>query len=236
MKRVLAAAVIFLVAAAAAGGVLLFMNGVRERAEAGRVTVDVIVAAEDIPAAQELNPLIDDGVFRTKTIDIGDLVPGAITDVYQLRGQRTAYPIVADEQIVAARLAGPLQADGGVLGIPGGLQAASIALEPQRVIAGAVKQGDHVQVFGTFTPTQGAGAQTTRVVIEDALVLGVAKPEASGGVGATPGANITVTLAVSPEQASVLIFAQEQGHVWLTLLPPNQRGVDVPPVSLRALR
>jgi hypothetical protein len=33
----------------------------------------------------------------------------------------------------------------------------------------------------------------------------------------------------------VLIFAQEQGHVWLTLLPPNQAGVAVRPVSLKAL-
>jgi hypothetical protein len=40
---------------------------------------------------------------------------------------------------------------------------------------------------------------------------------------------------VTPEQASLLIFAQEQGHVWLTLLPPNQSGVEVPPASLKAL-
>ena len=46
---------------------------------------------------------------------------------------------------------------------------------------------------------------------------------------------VTATLAVTPEEASVLIFAQEQGHVWLTLLPPNQDGVAVPPVSLKAL-
>ena len=165
MKKPVAAALIFLVAAAAAGGVLLFMNGVRERAEAGRITVDVIVATRDIPAGQELSVLIDEGVFRTKSVDVEDLVPGAITDVYQLQGQRTGYPILAEEQILAARLAGPLQAGGGVLGIPDGLQAASITLEPQRVVAGAIQQGDHIEVFGTFT-ARGAGTLTTRVVHE----------------------------------------------------------------------
>jgi hypothetical protein len=45
-----------------------------------------------------------------------------------------------------------------------------------------------------------------------------------------------LTLAVTPEQASLLIYAQELGHVWLTLLPPNQPGVAVPPVSLKVLR
>lgn len=232
MKKPVVAALIFLVAAAAAGGVLLFMNGVRERAEAGRITADVIVATRDIPAGQELSVLIDEGVFRTKSVDVEDLVPGAITDVYQLQGQRTGYPILAEEQIVAARLAGPLQAGGGVLGIPDGLQAASITLEPQRVVAGAIQQGDHVEVFGTFT-ARGAGTLTTHVVIEDALVLAVATPASddlgSGGTG-------TITLAVTPEQAALLIFAQEQGHVWLTLLPPNQAGVHVPPVSLGAVK
>ena len=234
MKRgVLTAMVVVLLALAAAGGVFLFMNSVRERADAGRATVDVIVATQDVPAGQDLDPLIDNGVFRTKAVDRADLVPGVITDVYQLSGQRTAYPILAEEQITAARLSGPLQARGGVLGIPQGFQAASITLEPQRGVAGTLQQGNHVEVFGTFSD-RGNGAQTTRVVIVDTLVLAVARPEASGGVGVSGSA--TVTLAVTPEEASQLIFAQEQGHVWLTLLPPNETGVKVPPVSLKTPR
>lgn len=232
MKRAITVIVVLLTAAAAAAGVFMFMNGVREQADAGRVTVDVIVAGQDVAAGQELDPLIEDGVFRTKTVDIEDVLPGVVTDMYQLRGQRTAYPILAEEQIAAARLAGPLQAGGGILGIPDGLQAASISLESQRVVAGALQQGDHVEVFGTFSG-QGNGSPTTRVVIEDALVLAVLRPEGTAA-GSGPGA--TTTLAVTPEQAASLIFAQEQGHVWLTLLPPNQPGVLVPPISLRTMR
>ena len=231
-KGVLTTLVVVLLAVAAAAGVFLFMNGVRDRAEADRVTVDVIVASQDVPAGQELDPLIDDGVFRPKAVDRVDLLSGVITDVYQLRGQRTAYPILAGEQIAGARLAGPLQAAGGALGIPDGLQAASITLQPQRVVAGAIKQGDRVEVFGTFSGRSN-GNETTHVVIPDALVLAVARPD--GGTGSPESGDVTATLAVTPEQASVLIFTQEQGHVWLTLLPPNQAGVDVPPVSLRAL-
>lgn len=232
-RGVLSTVVIVLLAVAAAGGVFLFMNTVRDRAHEGRVTVDVLVATQDIPAGQELDPLIESGAFRTKPVDGADLLPGVITDVYQLRGQRTAYPILADEQIAGARLAGPLQVGGGVLGIPDGFQAASITLEPQRIVAGALQQGDHVEVFGTFS-TRGNGSQTTHVVIDDALVLAVTSPEQEATSPAT--ASITATLAVTPEQASLLILAQEQGHVWLTLLPPNQSGVEVPPASLKALR
>jgi pilus assembly protein CpaB len=232
-RGVLTTSVVVLLAGAAAAGVLLFMNSVRDRAEAGRVTVDVIVASRDVPAGQDLDPLIEEGVFGSKPVDQADLVPGVITDVYQLRGQRTAYPILAGEQIAGARLAGPLQVGGGALGIPEHLQAASITLDPQRTVAGALQQGDRVEVFGTFSG-RGEGTQSTHVVIREALVLAVVRPD--GSVGSPTSGGVTATLAVTPEEASTLIFAQEQGHVWLTLLPPNQAGVDVPAVSLRSLR
>jgi Flp pilus assembly protein CpaB len=154
------------------------------------------------------------------------VIKGVITDVYQLRGQRTAYPILAGEQISAARFAGPLQAAGGTLGIPTGYQAASLTLEPQRSVAGALQQGDHVEVWGTFTNKQ---TKTTRVVIADALVLAVPK-DASGNAGTG------VTLAVTPADASLLINAQEQAGLWLTLVPPNEAGIEVPAVSSRTLR
>jgi Flp pilus assembly protein CpaB len=215
-----------LFAAAAASGVYLFMKNVREDAKEPEPTVQIVVSLQDIPAGQELDPLIEQDLFAVKSVPSSDLVQGVITDVYQLRGQRTAYPILAGEQIAAARLAGLLQAAGGTLGIPAGYQAAAVSLEAQRSVAGAIKQGDHVEVFGTFA----GGAQstdTTRVVIPEALVLAV--PPAGEGGNA-------ITLAVTPVEASLLIYAQEQGRVWLTLLPPNEIGVDVPPVSGRTLR
>lgn len=227
MKRGATAAVITLLfAAAAAGGVFLFMKNVREAAQKPEATVDVLVSSQDIPAAQELDPLIEEGVFVARTVPASLVIQGVITDVYQLRGQRTAYPILAGEQVSAARLAGPLQAAGGTLGIPAGYQAASVTLEAQRSVAGALQQGDHIEVFGTFTDKQ---TQITQVVIPDALVLAV-PTDASGN----PGSN--VTLAVTPPEASLLIYSQEQGRVWLTLLPPNETGVEVPPVSARSLR
>ena len=233
MKRASVTAVVaILFAAAAAGGVFLFMSNVRDRA--GSVdTVTVVVSTQDLPAAQELDPMIESGVFQTKAVPRDDVVPGVITDVYQLRGQRLAYPVVAGEQIPAARLAGPLQAGGGVLGIPEGYQAAAVTLEPQRVVGGAVQVGDHVEVFGTFNNRQ-TGNQTTHVVIPDAQVLAVQLPE-SGSIGGAAALS-TVTLAVTPEDASLLIFAQEQGRVWLTLLPPNQTGIEVPPTNQAALQ
>jgi len=217
-----------LLAAAAAGAVFLYMQKVRDRSVEVE-TVDVVVSTTEIPAGQSLDPLIDEGAFVTRAVARDDLVDGVITDVYQLQGQRTAYPIVAGEQIPAARIAGPLQAGGGTLGIPDAMQAATITLESQRIVGGQIHEGDHVEVFGTFTAAQGAA--TTRVIIADALVLAVTNPSEDG-----TGDGHSATLAVTPEQASLLIFTQAQGRVWLTLLPPNQAGVELPPTNLRAIR
>ena len=221
-----AAVVTILFAAAAAAGVYLFMKNVREDAVAPEATVQVVVSGQDIAAGEELDPLIDQGVFVAKTVRQDDLVQGVITDVYQLRGQRSAYPILAGEQISAARLAGPLQAAGGTLGIPAGYQAASISLEAQRSVGGVLQQGDHVEVFGTFA-SGATDREMTRVVIADALVLAVP----AEGQTERP-----LTLAVTPVEASLLIYAQEQGRVWLTLVPPNETGIEVPPVSTGSLR
>jgi Flp pilus assembly protein CpaB len=215
MKRGSVALVVtVLLAAAAAAAVFLYVTNVRQNAETGGGTVSVVVSKQDIPASTDLDPLIDEQAFTTKSVPSDDLVEGAVTDVFQLRGQRTAYPILAGEQISAARLQGKLQAAGGLLGIPDGSQALALTLESQRVVGGALQQSDNVTVYGTFDRPN--GGQITRILVPDALVLSVTTE--------------TVTLALDPHDAELVIYTQEQGHVWLTLLPPNQAGVMVPPV------
>ncbi len=230
MKRgSLALVLTVLLAVAAAAAVFLYVTNVKHNAATGGGTVTVVVSKQDIPANTDLDPLIGQGVFETKSVPSDDLVQGAITDVFQLRGQRTAYPILAGEQIAAARLQGKLQAAGGILGIPAGDQALALSLEPQRVVAGVLQQGDHVTVYGTFSLNN--GGQSTRTLVPDAQVLSVS---IAGGV--TGGGSGTVTLALVPHDAELVIYAQEQGRVWLTLLPPNQKGVRQPPVTSAAVQ
>src|SRR5437867_10458569 len=108
MKRggLTALAVTVLLAVAAAAAVFLYVTNVRQHAETGGGTVTIVVSKQDIPGSTDLDPLIDQGVFATKSIPQDDLIQTAVTDVYQLRGQRTAYPVLAGEQISAARLQG----------------------------------------------------------------------------------------------------------------------------------
>jgi pilus assembly protein CpaB len=221
-----------LFAIAAAAGVFMYIQNVRHDATRGPATVQVLVSRVPIAAGEQLDPLIDQGVFVKKAFPQDALVSGYITNVYQLKGQRTAYPILAGEQISVARLRGSLQAAGGALGIPKGMQALSLTLEAQRAVSGTVHQADHVEAYGTFTVPGNAQSQITRVLVPDALVLAVDH----GDPSTTSTNDVTITLAVRPEDAERLAYAQETRHVWLTLLPPNESGVMVAPVRSKEVQ
>lgn len=227
MKRgSLAAILTLLFALAAAAGVFLYVQNARQQAVNGEPMVRVVVATQDVPAGENLDTLVQAGLFTTKDVPRSDVIQNAYTDPAQLQGQRTAYPILAGEQISPARMVGDLQAAGGRYGLRSGYQAVSLSLESQRAVAGALQNGDYVEAYGTFS--EGQGGQITRFIVPDAQVLSaVADTTGTGGT--------TVLLAVAPDEAQKLIYAQEQGHVWLTLLPPNEDGQTIAPLRSKEL-
>jgi len=102
-------------------------------------------------------------------------------------------------------------------------------------------------VLATFDPGPDGKQPETRVLLPKAKVLAVngrLVPEQTeekqtgrglasssrGGSGTVP----TVTLALAPADVVKLVFAEEQGSVWLSLLPPTT--TDVPAVSGRTLK
>jgi pilus assembly protein CpaB len=227
MKRgSLAAILTLLFAFAAAAGVFLYVQNARQRAVNGEPMVRVVVATQDVPAGENLDTLVQAGLFTTKDVPRSDVIQNAYTDPAQLQGQRTAYPILAGEQISPARMVGDLQAAGGRYGLRSGYQAVSLSLESQRAVAGALQNGDYVEAYGTFS--EGQGGQITRFIVPDAQVLSaVADTTGAGGT--------TILLAVAPDEAQKLIYAQEQGSVWLTLLPPNEDGQTIAPLRSKEL-
>src|SRR5437667_9983627 len=67
----------------------------------------VVVSTEYIPANRPLDPLIVKGVFTSIELPNSAIVAGAVTSVSELRGQRTAATMYANEQIPTSRLAAP---------------------------------------------------------------------------------------------------------------------------------
>lgn len=238
--RGLAIMVALLLAVGATSAVYLYIQGVRKDAK-GQVSnmVSVIVSKQDIPAQTSLNNLISGGAFTTLQVPLDAVVQGAVTDLTQLRGKSTAFPILQGEQISTARLQGSsTQVEGGVLGIPAGHKAVTIPLDLPRAVGGVVQAGDHITLYATFdnvtlitpslkkilqgkVPQKRAVGDFTATVVPDVQVLRVTPVEAS----------VWLTLSLTPLDAAKVVLVEEQAKIWVALIPPGETGTPMPPIN-----
>jgi len=257
----------------ATAGVFLYSRGVKEDARQGGDLATVVVSKVDISANTDLNDLIRDEMFTTTDVPRDALIDDPITQVSQLRNLRNSVYIFAGEQIPLARVQGG-EVPGGLLSIPEGHQAMTVALEAPRAISGALAGGDNVAIYATFndveiTLIEGAGTgagtsflksvqaairaaqaaqasngsldipkfDTTTVLSPQVEVLRVTRPTTQGIDGEQEAdqdanANLMVTLAFEPEEAQQFVFALELGQVYLSLIPPDEEGTDLQPITV----
>lgn len=233
-------------------GVFLYSRGVKEEAREGTDLVAVVVSEVDIPANTDLNELIADGSFTTVEIGADAVVDDAVTDVDQLRDLRTSVFIFAGEQIPLGRVQGGT-VPGGLLSIPRGHQAMTVALDAPRAVSGALAGGDRVSIYATFSGVElirlndrfgvkaGQGQpprfDTTVVLVPEVEVLRVIRePQADGTFGdeevQSASSEVQVILALTPEEAQRFVFALERGLPYLSLLPPDESGVELDPLTV----
>jgi pilus assembly protein CpaB len=212
--------------------------------------VSVVVSKVDIPARTDLDQLIKDDQFRSIQVPQDAVVGGAITSLDQMKGKSNSVAILAGEQIPVARISG--EVPGGALAIPEGMEAMTVSLDASRAVAGAIQAGDQVSIYSTFkgvpmdasNPSITGGRidqsqAVTVVLVPTAQVLAVFRPVSSTAFNSgddaaqqeqLPG-TVAVTLALSPDDSQHFVFAMENGSTWLGLLPPQEDGQSLRPVS-----
>jgi Flp pilus assembly protein CpaB len=253
-SRGLVVVLALILATLATVGVFLYSRGVKEEARRGGDLVTVIVSQVDVPANTDLNALIADGQFVPLEVPTDAVIQDAVTQISQLENRRNSVYLFAQEQIPVARIQGG-EVPGGQLSIPEGHQAVTVALDAPAAISGVLTGGDHVSIYATFTgvslvrlnkkfePIPGSTEttaerfDTTVVLVPDVEVLRVLRD----GSGATevPGqiaeqsttSGVQVILALEPEEAQKLVFTLNQGVPYLSLLPPDEDGVQLDPLT-----
>ncbi|MGZ8599813.1 MAG: Flp pilus assembly protein CpaB [Actinomycetota bacterium] len=245
-----------ILATLATAGVFLYSQGVKEDARSGGDLVSVIVSQIDIPANSDLNQFIRDGQFTTLEVPAEAVIVDAVTELTELEGQRNSVFIFAGEQIPVGRVQGG-EVPGGLLSIPEGHQAMTVALDAPRAISGTLAGGDNVTIYATFTGVEivrlnkklqvpaGTAAEqpprfdTTVVLVPQVEVLRVIREATEIVAGqqtdVAASSNVQVVLALTPEEAQPLVYALEQGLVYLTLLPPGEEGVQLDPLTAARL-
>jgi pilus assembly protein CpaB len=189
--------------------------------------IPIVVAREDIPARTKITG--DMVTLMPYPKDL--LTPGAVQDRKEVEGRVTLIRLKAKEQIRASDLLAPGQSPSISYDIPAGMRAIAIGASEISAAGGAVKPGDHVDILATYSEPN-THQETTRLVLQDVLVLFVNQAE-TNPQGNT-GARSSMTLAVKPEDAELLIAAERAGVLRVMLrAPTDRRVVDSPGVSVR---
>src|SRR6185436_14228453 len=210
---------------------------------------EVVLAVSDIPlgtviAQEDLTTL-----FTTKTIPVGAVEPGALLDTSQATGKTTRAFIAGGAQVHST----DFQNRAIQLTVPAGKRAFPIQVNELTGVLNLLDVGDNIDLIislrgdafpvvqvltdGSVTVVSGINPLSIKLplLLQDVQIIGVldaaapapAEGQAAPAASTKPvitGANKLLVLAVTPQQAEVLLFARTTGTLDAILRPPADAG------------
>jgi Flp pilus assembly protein CpaB len=203
-----------------------YKNSVRKN----EASVPVLVASKDIPAGT-LGSDVAKGYLKTIDIARKAVVPGAISSPTQIRSLVALQTTFAGEQITTHRF-GPLVEQGIKGQLTANYRAMQLAGDPNQVLSGTIKAGDHVDFVGVVT-TQGSnggsGLTFGRVFVRNIQVLQTqTESSSSGKIGGGGNNDEAVLLRVTDAQAQKIAVVYKKGDYWALLQRPGLKSSDSP--------
>jgi Flp pilus assembly protein CpaB len=200
--------------------IIVYLNRYRDSVRSGGALVTVLVAGDTIPRGTAGSVLAAKGLYTATTFRESQLREGAISDPASLQGTMAAREILEGAQLTTADF------------VPAGDSLAATLTDRQRVVSipldaahgmiGEVDAGNRVDIYAGFNvlplgpdgkPQDGGQARAVlRLIMADVPVLAVADNARTGGT-------TNVSLGVDDVKAADLVFAAENGKVWLALRP-----------------
>lgn len=196
--------------------VLLYVTNYKRSVQHGAAEVPVFVAAHDIAANTSGADIIAKHDVRQISVPKRNVVPGAISNVDQIRSLVLSTPIYAGEQVTVRPFA-DVAAQGIRSHLRGTMRAIEVAGDPNQLLASTLHAGDHVDIVGNLRVNPDSNTHAVKIVVRDLLVLQSPSESASAKVS---GSNSTsVILAVSDTQVQRLWYAIENSDWTLELRP-----------------
>jgi pilus assembly protein CpaB len=147
---------------------------------------------------------------------------GAISKLEDLQGRRPRTAIIEGEPILEGKLLAPGQIADPIRSIQKGMRLKTIAVDAEKSAAGLLGPGDRVDVQLFVRKDQRTGVDTakSKVILQNVRVFAVDQTvQRSPDGGEEKTIAKTVSLMLTPEQASKLSLAEQIGEI--SLIPRN---------------
>lgn len=235
VKNVVIAVVLGLLAAVLTA---VYVTNYRKHVQHGAQSVGVLVASVDIPAGTSGAQILSGHMLKTVSVPRSDLVPGAISNPDQIARLVTVDQVLAGEQVSTRRF-GNANELGVRAQLKGTLRAIQVAADPNQVLAGTLKAGDHVDLVANMKVDPGNGGTPIhydRVVLRNLLVLKAPDiADAKSGNLSTSNQKYSVMLAVTDAQSAKFFFVEKNADPnsapdggWALELRPVANAADSP--------
>jgi pilus assembly protein CpaB len=183
-------------------------------------TTPIYVALHNI----NLGDPIDAAMVSLQEWPKDKIPPGAISQLGELEGRRPRATIIQGEPILDAKLLAPGQLADPITSIPKGFRLKTISVDAEKSAAGLLSPGDRVdvQLFVKRDERNGIDSAKTKVILQNIRVFAVdqtVQRSPDGGEERTIAK--TISLLLTPEQASKLTLAENLGQVSLTPRNPD---------------
>ena len=183
-------------------------------------TVEVVVAAKDIPLGAKLEP----AELKLARWSRDSMPQGAFTDPQAVAGSFARGQFVANEPVVASKLYMGEKVSGVMpLLIPAGMRAMSVPVDEVADIAGFVEPHTRVDILVAVSGTGPGEASFSRIVLQNIEVLAVAQEIEH--VKDHPQVVKVVTLLVTPVEAEKLTLASREGMLRLAMRNYNDAKI-----------
>lgn len=236
-----------------AGGTFLVLSTAQPQAQQ-IPTRPVIIAQQNIAERTEI-PL--ERLGRAEWPE-AYIPPGAFTSSEGLVGKLAIQPIyqgqiILPQMVVDKNAVKETRSNASFL-VPDGKVAVAFPISALSGVAGAIQNGDTVDILLTLTPvvgtqpitptarsgagttTIGEGLAVTQLMLQDILILNTGTWPSAAADKAAAAAAAVVTFAVTPQDALALKSAREQGMIELVLRRAgDHRPVTTEPVNLQYL-
>jgi pilus assembly protein CpaB len=217
------------VALALAAGLLtvFYVSNYKRDVRDAESDVTVYVAAKDIPAGTTGAQMIEQKLLAEQEVAKRSVTPGAISSPAQVDDLVSSDAIYAGEQITTRRFTAE-DARGVRAELTGTTRAMQISGNQHQLLAGTLKDGDRVDIVGTWNLPEDKTRHFSRVILRDILVLKASGPPKASEKITNPGAGaLSVMLALTDAQSQKLFWMTQNGE-WALQLRPGEDDADSP--------